>query len=170
MTDEDRALGAATAAWLDAAAVPAAWGLALAALAVAVLLAFEFPGTAVPAALAAVAALGLPERYLALRLRFDAGLFRALADGRIASLSGLDGALAGLGLRSDTAATDVRPLPDRVQGALRLLRVHRNIVLLQAVLVAVALGAVLLPADDAPDAGPASFDMTSRENAPWTPT
>lgn len=78
-----------------------------------------------------VLALSPVERYLALRLRFDAGLFADLADGRIADLAALDAGLATLGVRR----TPPRPrsLADRLAGSRRLWRFHAIIVALMAV-------------------------------------
>jgi len=138
MSEIDRALCAATARLLQAARVPAAWGLALSVVAVAVL---ALAGRSLPMlsamAFAAVALLGLPERYLAFRLYFDAGLFRDLAGGAIASLSDLDGALHSLGLRP--AAGQARALDDRVAGARRLLQHHGIVVACQSGLLLLAL-------------------------------
>jgi hypothetical protein len=77
------------------------------------------------------------ERYLALRLRFDAGLFADLADGRIADLAALDAGLGMLGLRK--AAQSPRTLDDRLQGARRLWRRHAIVAALMATLTAVAV-------------------------------
>ncbi len=77
------------------------------------------------------------ERGLALRLHFDRGLFADLADGRIAGLAPLDGALATLGLRTSMAAT--RPLDDRLRGTMRLWRWHTAIVVVQVLLCAALL-------------------------------
>ncbi len=80
--------------------------------------------------------LALPERVLALRLRFDRGLFAELADGRIASLQALDDALSPWRVApSDTP----RPLDARIAGTLRLWRHHAAVVGLQALLCLPAL-------------------------------
>jgi hypothetical protein len=78
-----------------------------------------------------VLALSPVERYLALRLRFDAGLFADLADGRIADLAALDAGLATLGVRR----TPQRPrtLDDRLAGSRRLWRFHAIVVALMVV-------------------------------------
>ncbi|MES2188372.1 MAG: hypothetical protein V4505_27730 [Pseudomonadota bacterium] len=147
MTDNERGLCAATAAWLNAGRVLAAWGLALSALALAGCAALVMLGTpdylplGALAAWALVVAAGLAERVLAMRLQFDAALFDALAQGRIGHLGGfggLDAGLAALGLRTDTG--DTRPLDVRLSGALQLLRWHRSAVVLQCVLWLVAIG------------------------------
>lgn len=90
--------------------------------------------------LLAMLLLGLAERYLALRLRIDAGLFAALAAGTLPTLSLLDQALAATGLRQ--APSSVRPLVLRVQGTRRLLGAYMAIVLLQSAITA-AQGVVL---------------------------
>ena len=80
MNDNDRALCAATAGLLRASGVIAGWGLALALIAGLVL---ALTGRSLPApswaAFAVIALAGLPERYLALRLRLDTALFDGLA-------------------------------------------------------------------------------------------
>ena len=77
------------------------------------------------------------ERYLALRLRFDAGLFADLADGRIADLAALDAGLAALGVRK----TPLRPrtLDDRLAGSRRLWRFHAVVVVLMMVCTGAAV-------------------------------
>lgn len=80
--------------------------------------------------------LALPERVLALRLRFDRGLFAELADGRIASLQALDNALSPW--RAAPSGTP-RPLDARIAGTLRLWRRHAAVVGLQALLCLPAL-------------------------------
>jgi hypothetical protein len=79
----------------------------------------------------AAAALGLPERYFAFRLRLDRALFADLADGRIASPHALDRALARLGLRASTPGA--RPLAERAQGARLLLQRHGIVLIGQSV-------------------------------------
>ena len=138
MSDVDRALCAATARLLQAARVPAAWGLALSVVAIAVL---ALTGRSLPMlsamAFGGAALLGLPERYLAFRLYFDAGLFKDLAVGAITSLSDLDNALHRLGLRPATGPS--RALEDRVAGARRLLQHHGITVACQSGLFLLAL-------------------------------
>jgi len=164
LDDGDRALCAAVAAWLDAHAALAAWGLALSVTAVVALIGFALPGIAVAAALLGVAGLGLAERVLALRLRFDAGLFSALAGGTLPSLAALDSTLARMALRP--AAAGPRALPDRVRGTLRLLRAHRAAVVLQTVL-ALSAAAWVAYADGGPDAD--SYPMTRGALTQWIP-
>jgi hypothetical protein len=83
----------------------------------------------------ATALLGLVERYFALRLRLDAGLFADLADGRIANLAALDDGLAAIGVRRDAP----RPLDDRIAGSRRLWRWHLAVVVGQAALTLLAV-------------------------------
>ena len=138
MNDNDSALCAATARLLQASATVSAWGLALAVVGMAVL---ALTGRSLPQVswlgFAAVALLGLPERYLAFRLRLDAGLFNDLAAQTIASLGVLDHALQRLGLRSTPGAS--RTLEDRVLGARQLLQRHGMVVTCQSVLFLLAL-------------------------------
>lgn len=143
----DAALCRVTARWLSACARGAgALGLGCALLAAGVLLwrAGSPPGAARIEALlcAAVLLLTLPERVLALRLMFDAGLFADLAAPG-ASLQSLDAALTALQLR--TAATGpVRSLPDRVAGARRLSHQHLAVVALQVMALVIAFIVLLL--------------------------
>jgi len=138
MSDIDRALCAATARLLQAARAPAAWGLALSVVAIAVL---ALTGRSLPLLSAlgfgAVALVGMVERYFAFRLHFDAGLFKDLAGGAIASLGDLDGALQRLGLRPATGQP--RALDDRVAGARQLLGRHAIAVACQSGLFLLAL-------------------------------
>lgn len=133
-----RARCAATARWLRAA--QALEWLALAACAAALwrVLAAPAHGGAAWTAWAAwaVLALALPERALALRLRFDRGLFADLAEGRIASLQALDAALARWRAAAPGAT---RPLDARIAGTLRLWRRHAAAVGAQALLCLLAL-------------------------------
>jgi hypothetical protein len=138
MNDNDRALCVATAGLLRASAAIAAWGLALALIAGLVL---ALTGRSLPAvawaAHAAVALVGLAERYLALRLRVDAAVFDALAQGTITSLPALDGALESLGLRR--GAEVPRSLADRVVAARQLMQRHGVVVTVQTVVFAMGL-------------------------------
>jgi hypothetical protein len=138
MNDNERALCAATAGLLRASSALAAWGLALSFIAGIVL---SLTGRSLPsvswAAYAVVALVGLAERYLALRLRLDAHVFSALAQGAIASPGSLDGALERLGLRRDADAP--RPLPERVMLARQLMQRHGVAVAAQTVVFALAL-------------------------------
>lgn len=136
--DNDRALCAAIAGLLRASAMLGAWGLALSCIAGLVL---SLTGRSLPSvswgAYAAVALVGLLERYLALRIRLDAGLYEALAQDVIGSLASLDGALERLGLRRPADAS--RPLADRVRLARQLTQRHGIAVTVQTVMFALAL-------------------------------
>ena len=138
MNDMDRALCSATARLLQANRIAAVWGLALSVLAIAVL---ALTGRSLPLLSAlgfgAVALVGVLERYLAFRLYFDAGLFKDLAGGAIASLSDLDSAPQRLGLRPATGQP--RALDDRVAGARQLLGRHAIAVACQSGLFLLAL-------------------------------
>lgn len=138
MTDIDRTLCAATARLLQAVGVVAAWGLALSVVAIAVL---ALTGRSLPLlsgmGFGAVALIGVLERYLAFRLRFDAGLFKDLAGSSIAPLSALDSALQRLGLRS--ASGQPRALEQRVMGARQLMLRHGIAVACQSGLFLLAL-------------------------------
>lgn len=135
-----RARCATMARLLDAGRALEALGLALGLLAIAAWLLLFDPAADATAELVglALAALALPaERYLALRLRLDAGLFADLARGTIDTPQDLDDSLAALGLRPPAAIT--RPLDERLAGALRLVAWHRRIVVFQAVAWIIAL-------------------------------
>ena len=82
--------------------------------------------------------LGLPERYLAFRLRLDAGLFADLAQNRIASLDALDQARQRLDVRK-APSDGPRALQDRVAGARQLLQRHAGLVICQSVFLVLAL-------------------------------
>lgn len=138
MNDPDRALCAATASLLRASGLAAAWGLMLAAIALAVL-ALTARSLSLTSCMGfgAVAVIGVLERYLALRVRLDIGLFDALSQGRLASLAALDGALQRLGVR---AAPDApRALDDRVLGARQLMQRHGVAVACQSAMFLLAL-------------------------------
>lgn len=136
--DNDRALCTATAGLLRASEVLAFWGLALSFIAALVLaLTGRSLGSAAWIAYAAVALIGLPERYLALRLRLDATLFDGLAKATIASLPSMDHALEQLGLRRNADAS--RPLADRVLGTRQLMQRHGIAVIAQTIVFAMAL-------------------------------
>ena len=138
MTDPDRALCAATASLLRATGVVAAWGLALSGIAFGVLaLTGRSLSTTSCMGFGAVVIIGVLERYLALRLRLDIGLFDSLADGRVASLSALDGALQRLGLR--LAPETPRSLDDRVMGTRQIVQRHGIAVACQSAMFLLAL-------------------------------
>ncbi|MBO9645120.1 MAG: hypothetical protein J7603_18580 [Pseudacidovorax sp.] len=134
---------AALAARLAAQRPVAAWSLLLS-VACLLALAAVVAGWAMPAsrlclpAWALGAMLGLAERYLALRLRLDEGLFAALARGVLPDLAALDDALAWLGLRPASPGTS-RPLDERLRGTQALMRRHLGVVLLQTLCVLIAL-------------------------------
>ncbi|VTU37032.1 hypothetical protein H6CHR_04856 [Variovorax sp. PBL-H6] len=138
MNDDDRALCAATAGLLRAAGTLGLWGVALSLVSGLVL---ALTGRSLPsvtwAAFAVVALIGLPERYLAMRVRLDAALFDGLARSTIASGPVMDRALATLGLRP--RANGARPLADRVLGARQLMQRHGIAVIAQTIVFAMAL-------------------------------
>jgi len=138
MNDNDRALCATTASLLRASGSLATWGLALSFIAGLVL---ALTGRSLPSvawvAYAVVALVGLPERYMALRLRLDAEVFAGLAQGAITSLANLDGGLEKLGLRRD--ADTSRPLAERILLARQLMQRHGIAVTVQTVVFAMAL-------------------------------
>lgn len=127
---EDRAACAAMARLLQSGALLAHLGLAATALAAAVLLLKSSIGVAAGALLVAALLAGTADRYYALRVRLDAGLFADLAQGHIASLPALDAALARVGLRKP--GTVARSLDDRMHGAKGLLIKHIAVIGLQA--------------------------------------
>ena len=132
----DRARCAAMARWLEASSTLGA--LALCCMVVAALgaLAHAWRDAALGFALLALASTPV-ERYFALRIRFDAGLFADLASARIDNLAALDAALTALGVRKDPQSP--RTLDDRLEGGRRLWRSHALVVGLQAASVAVAV-------------------------------
>lgn len=141
MTDHERALCTATARLLQAASVIAAWGLGLSLVSLGVL---ALTGRSLSMlscmGFGAVAIIGVFERYMALRLRLDVGLFDGLASGAIPSLSTLDVALQKLGLRHPSEAPDApRALADRVQGARQLMQRHGIAVACQSAMFLLAL-------------------------------
>ncbi|MES2531144.1 MAG: hypothetical protein V4636_08920 [Pseudomonadota bacterium] len=138
MTDPDRALCATTVSLLRATGVVAAWGLALSGIAFGVLaLTGRSLSTTSCMGFGAVVIIGVLERYLALRLRLDIGLFDSLADGRVTSLSALDGALQRLGLR--LAPETPRSLDDRVLGTRQIVQRHGIAVACQSAMFLLAL-------------------------------
>jgi hypothetical protein len=84
-----------------------------------------------------VAIIGVFERYLALRLRLDVGLFEGLARGSIASLPALDTALSRIGMRPSPDAA--RSLADRVLGTRQLMQRHGITVACQAAMFLLGL-------------------------------
>jgi hypothetical protein len=141
MTDHERALCTATARLLQAAGVIAAWGVGLSLVSLGVL---ALTGRSLSMlscmGFGAVAIIGIFERYMALRLRLDVGLFDGLASGAIPSLSTLDVALQKLGLRSSPEASDApRALADRVHGAQQLMQRHGIAVACQSAMFLLAL-------------------------------
>jgi len=138
MNDNDRALCAAMASWLRAARAIAHWGFALSCIA-GLVLALTLRSLSLTSAMGfgAVAILGALERYFALRMQFDIGLFESLARVEIAALSPLDAALKRLGLR--TASDTVRSLDDRLQGTRLLMQRHAIVVACQTAMFLLAL-------------------------------
>lgn len=136
---QDRADCAALAALLAGQDTLARWSLWLSALALAALC-FVPAREATTLPLAVAALLGLPERYLAFRLRLDQRLFDALAAGRIADLAALDRSLAHIGLRAAPEG-GTRPLADRLRGTHRLVRWHASIVVVQSLVFLAAVAA-----------------------------
>ena len=132
----DRARCAAMARWLGASSALGAMALGCAAVLIFGCMLQAWRGDAVAVVLL-VLVLSSVERYLALRLRFDAGLFADLADGRIADLAALDAGLAMLGVRN--APQRPRTLDDRLAGSRRLWRFHAVVVALMAVGTGVAV-------------------------------
>jgi hypothetical protein len=141
MTDHERALCIATARLLQAASVIAAWGLGLSLIAIGVL---ALTGRSLSMlscmGFGAVAVIGIFERYMALRMRLDVGLFDGLASGAIPSLSTLDVAMKKLGLRQASEAPEApRSLADRAQGARQLMQRHGIAVACQSAMFLLAL-------------------------------
>ena len=133
---EDRARCATMARWLEAASTLGALALCCALVAALGTLAHAWRDAALGFALFALALTPF-ERYLALRVRFDAGLFADLASGRIADLGALDAGLAGIGVGKGPQS--LRTLDDRLHGSRRLWRRHALIVGLQAASIALAV-------------------------------
>ncbi len=133
---ENRARCATMARWLEAASTLGALALCCAVVAALGTLAHAWRDAALGFAALALA-LTPVERYLALRIRFDAGLFADLASGRIDDLAALDAGLSALGIREDKPS--LRTIDDRLEGTRRLWRRHALIVGLQAASVAIAI-------------------------------
>lgn len=132
----DRARCAAMARWLEASSTLGALALCCAVVAALGTLAHAWP-EATPGFAVVALALTPFERYLALRLRFDAGLFADLASGRIDDLAALDAGLSALGIGKDKPS--LRTLDDRFEGARRLWRRYALIIGLQTTSVAIAV-------------------------------
>lgn len=141
MTDNDRAVCSATASLLRASGTVAAWGLGLSVIALAVL-ALTARSLSLTSCMGfgAVVIVGVLERYLALRIRLDIGLFEALAQGALPSLASLDQALQRLGVRdAPDGPAAPRALDSRVIGARHLMRRHGIAVVCQSALFLLAL-------------------------------
>jgi hypothetical protein len=101
------------------------------------------PSLLMPALLGPVALLGLGEAYLAVRVGFDAALFRRLAaPAEALDLARLDEALLRLGLIPP--AETGRPIAERIAGARRLLQWQGLMLALQAVLIFTGAGFAVL--------------------------
>jgi len=136
LSEQERALCATTAAWLDATRALGWLGLLTGSVAGAqLLLAAEQPWIS-----AALLLLLLAERYLALCLAFDAGVFRALAEGQIDEPGRFDQSLQQLGLRSATGRE--RSVESRARGAMRLSHARIAVVAMQVMLCAVLLARI----------------------------
>lgn len=137
LSASDRAACAVLSQWLQAQSALALWGLAASTLAAALLLARPMAHAASTMLLGAALLVGAAERYLAVRVGLDAGLFGDMASGRIASLPLLDASLGRTGLRAAPTASSVRRgLEDRLRGARRLVRGHMATLAAQALLLA----------------------------------
>jgi hypothetical protein len=143
MTVPERDALAGTAALLDQGERIDRISRALTVTALATLAAFGVFDVNKPAAavlLAASVLTGVGESYLAIRVGFDAALFRRMADAPEApDFSKLDGALTMLGLLA--AAKAGRPLSQRTNGACRLFRCLAGLAVAQMILF--LIGAVL---------------------------
>jgi hypothetical protein len=133
---DDRARCAAMARWLEASSVLGALALCCTVVTALGFLAQAWRDEAVGFALLALALTPL-ERYLALRLRFDAGLFADLANGRIADLVALDRGLAMLGVGKRPQPS--RTLDERFAGSRRLWRWHAGVAILLTISTAAAV-------------------------------
>lgn len=138
MTPDDRALCTATTSLLRGYTAVAALGLALTGIALGVLALTSRSLSLVSCmGFGAVGVIGVLERYFWLRLRFDVGLFEALAQGGIESLSRLDGALQRLGARAAPEAP--RNLDERIAGTRQLMQRHGIVVACQGAMFLLAL-------------------------------
>lgn len=129
----DRARCATMSRWLGASSVLGALALCCAFIIALGYLAHAWRGSMMGFTLPVLVSTPF-ERYLALRLRFDAGLFADLAAGRIADLAGLDIGLTTLGIRKPP-----RTLDERLTGSRRLWRLHAAAVVLIAACTGVAV-------------------------------
>ncbi|MFD0724656.1 hypothetical protein [Lysobacter brunescens] len=134
----DRARCAVVARRMDAAQVLGLLGLACTGVMLLCMAAGAWRNEDLVFALA-TALLGMVERYFALRLRLDAGLFADLASGRIADLAALDTGLAAIGVRASAPTHPPRPLDARIAGGRRLWRWHLAVVLVQAAMTLLAV-------------------------------
>ena len=101
------------------------------------------PPLLLPAVLGPVALLGLGEAYLAMRVGFDAALFRRLAaPAEALDLARLDEALLQLGLIPP--AKTGRAIAERIAGARRLLQWQGLMLAMQAVLILGGAGFAVL--------------------------
>jgi hypothetical protein len=132
----DRARCATMARWLEASSVIAALALCCAVITALGYAVHAWRNETLGFALLALVLTPL-ERYLALRLRFDAGLFADLASGRIADLAALDDGLAMLGVGK--RAQPPRSLDERLAGGRRLWRWHAGVGILLAASTAIAV-------------------------------
>jgi len=128
-TEPERAIFLTAAALLEQGRVFEALSLLLSAGALAALLLVQ-GGLSAQGVLALALLSGFAQAYVALRVRFDAALFQALADGRYpAGLRDLDAALTMMRLRPSGKAG--RPASGRALGAKGLLLRQALLVLLQ---------------------------------------
>ena len=136
MNDNNRALCAATGNMMRASSIVSVWGLLLAMVAIAAL---ALNPLSLPSwiGFGAVAAIGLFERWLALRLRVDAQLFDDLGRGRIVSLAALDGVIERIGLQP--AGDLPQRLDERVRGARQMMQLHMIAVACQSAMFLTAI-------------------------------
>ena len=137
MNETECARCAAAARLLEAAGVVALWGLAMSVTALFLLANGHLRPNFSILGYGIAALLGLPERYFAFRIRFDAGLFQDLARGTISSLPDLDQALNEAGLRP--SAGPLRSLDERLLGARKLLKRHSALAACQSLALTAAL-------------------------------
>jgi hypothetical protein len=133
---EDRARCATMSRWLATASVLGALALCCALVIALGYMAHAWRDEAMGFALLVLVLTPL-ERYFALRLRFDAGLFADLASGQICDLAALDAGLATLGVRK--APQSPRTLDDRLRGSRRLWRFHAAVAIVMAACTAIAV-------------------------------